>query len=72
MVDQVTGGSTVLNRWWSRQTEIKKTQMSIYSYFRKTVECGLYRTRQFSGSMANEDHEVRSQVVSEKMQKCPL
>ena len=47
----------------------KNTQMSIYSYFRKTVECGLYRTRQFSGSMANEEHEVRSQVVPEKMQK---
>ena len=40
----------------------KNTQMSIYSYFRKADECGLDRTFQFSDSLANEEHEVRSQV----------
>ena len=44
----------------------KNTQMSTYSCFRKADECGLDRICQFSGSLANEEHGVRSQVQSEK------
>ena len=40
--------------------------MSIYSYFHKADECGLDRTCPFSGSLAKEVHEVRSEVQSEK------
>ena len=44
----------------------KNTQRSIYSYFRRAGECGLDRTCLFLGSLANEEHDVRSLVQSEK------